>query len=189
MSIPIAFIFWSILALGLASIVLLAVARQSRSVLPPLVLAPGETLPTAPIQRAARWSLVVSLPLMLIAGGVIASEGPTVYQDDDTIRLLVTGLLIASLFTLAAPMLVAGIWSSRGDDKLDERDRAILSRAPAGQAGAMLVVLAVWTIALQESFRGQPGIPHEFLYLIFWSCALVSLLASNVGILMGYMRA
>ena len=99
-----------------------------------------------------------------------------------------TGLLLASMVVLVAPTLLVGTWAGREDGRLDERDRAILARAPAGQAAAMLVVLAVWMIALTESFRGEPGIPGVFLNLIFWSCLLVSLLASNVGILIGYRR-
>jgi ABC-type uncharacterized transport system permease subunit len=180
-------ILWGVLALGLASIAVLVAARHSRSIAPPLVLPPGETLPTAPMQRLVRWSLLLGLPLAAAAGVVVAWFGPIVY-DDDAIRLLVTGLLLASLVVLAAPTLLVGVWSSRGDEKLDERDRAILARAPAGQAAAMLVVLAVWVIALTESFRGEPGIPDVFLNLIFWSCLLVSQLASNVGILIGYRR-
>jgi hypothetical protein len=119
---------------------------------------------------------------------LVASFGPTAYSDDDAVRLSVTGLLLASVLALAAPTLLARVWATRDDDKLDERDRAILARAPAGQAGAMLVLLAVWIIALTETYRGEPGIPTVFLNLIFWSCLLVSLLASNVGILLGYRR-
>jgi hypothetical protein len=181
-------ILWTVLALGLAFVAVLLAARHSRSIVPPLVMPPGETLPTAPLQRLMRWSLVLGLPPMVAAGVVVAWFGPTVYDDDDAVRLAVTGLLLASLLVLAAPTLLVGVWSSRGDERLDERDRAILARGPAGQAGAILIVLAVWMIALQESYRGEPGIPGVFLNLIFWSCLLVSLLASNVGILIGYRR-
>jgi hypothetical protein len=179
-------IFWSVLALGLVFVAVFLAARYSRSIAPPLVMPPGETLPTAPMQRLARWSLALGLPPMVAAGALVAWFGPTVYSDDDAVRLSVTGLLVASLVVLATPMLLASVWSSRGDERLDERDRAILARAPAGQAAAMMVVLAVWMVALQESFRGEPGIPGVFLNLIFWSCLLVSLLASNAGVLIGY---
>ena len=181
-------ILWTVLALGLVFVVVLVAARHSRSLVPPLVLPPGETLPTAPMQRLVRWSLVLALPPMVAAGAVIAWFGPAVFSDDDAVRLSVTGLLLVSLLVLAAPSMLASVWSSRGDEKLDERDRAILARAPAGQAAAMLVVLVVWVIALQESFRGEPGIPGVFLNLIFWSCLLVSLVAANAGILIGYRR-
>jgi hypothetical protein len=181
-------ILWTIVAIVLVLLAVYAVARHSRSVLPAPGMPPGESPPATRMQRLASWSLLLGLPLVATAGGVVAWFGAEVFYDDDAVRLPVTGLLLAGMAVLAAPTLLAGMWIGR-DDLLDERDRAILARAPAGQALAMLIVLAVWTIALQESYRGQPGIPHVFLYLILWSCIEVSLLASNVGILIGYRRA
>ena len=182
-------ILWAVVAVALVAVVIAVAAYQTRAITPALVLPPGETLPPTRLQRLVRWSLVLGLILMAVAGVVIAAVGPIQYFDDDTVRLAVTVLLIASLFVLAAPSATAGVWAIRGDEILDERERAILARAPAGQAGAILVVLAVWVIALQESYRGEAGIPHVYLYLVFWSCLLVSLVASNVGILLGYRRS
>jgi len=181
-------ILWSVLALGLVFVAVVAAAYLGRSVAPPLVMPAGETLPTSPFQRLVRWSLALGLLPMAAAVGLVAWFGPIDYSEDDAVRLAVTLLLLGSLVVLAAPTLLAGVWATRDEGKLDERDRAILARAPAGQAAAMLVVLAVWVIALQESYRGGPGIPTVFLNLIFWSCLLVSLLASNAGILIGYRR-
>ncbi len=182
-------ILWTVFALGLVFIAVLAAARYSRTIAPPLVMPPGESFPTTPMQRRVQWALVLGLPPMLAAGALVVWIGPTVYDADDAVRLLVTGLMVASLLVLAAPGLLVGVWSSRAGERLDERDRAILARAPAGQAAAIVVLLAVWTIALTESFRGEPGIPGVYLNLIFWSCLLVGQLASCVSILIGYRRA
>ena len=181
-------IFWIVIALALVFIAILVAARRSRSIVPPLVMPPGETFPTAPMERVVRRALVLGLPLLLTAGVVVAWFGPTAYANEDAIRACVTVLLVAGMLVLATPSLVASMWSSRGEEKLDERDRAILARGPAGQAAAMLVVLAVWTIALQVTYRSEPGIPDIFLTLMFWSCLLVSLVASNAGVLLGYRR-
>jgi hypothetical protein len=180
--------FWSILALALVPAAAAVATFRSRNIAPPLVMPPGETFPTTSLQRLARWSLALGLVPMAVAVALVASLGPTAYTDDDAVRLSVMGLLLASVLAFAAPTLLAGVWARRDDDKLDERDRAILARAPAGQAAAMLVLLAIWMIVLTETFRGQPGIPAVFMNLIFWSCLLVGLLASNVGILLGYRR-
>ena len=126
---------------------------------------------------------------MIAAGAVVAWFGPIAFDNDDAVRLTATGLALVSLFVLAAPGMIAGAWSSRGDEKLDERDRAILARGPAGQAAAILVVLAVWVIALGEAYRGEPGILGIFLYLVFWSCLLAGLVASNAGVLLSYRQA
>jgi hypothetical protein len=183
-----AVILWSVVALGLAFVAVLLAAYYSRSIAPPLVLPAGESLPPTPLQRAVRWSLALSLPILVAIVALVAWFGPVAYFDNDPVRLAVTALLIAGMLVLVAPIMLVGTWARQRDNRLDERDRTILGRAPAGQAAAMLIVLAVWTIALQESYRGQPGIPHTYLYLIFWSCLLVSLLASNLGILIGYRR-
>ncbi len=182
-------IFWSILALALVPAAAAVATLHSRSIAPPLVMPPGETFPTTSLQRLARWSLALGLVPMAVAGALVASFGPTAYSDDDVVRLAVTGLVLASVLALAAPTLLGGVWARRDDDTLDERDRAILARAPAGQAAAVLVLLAIWMIALTETFRGEPGIPPAFLSLVFWSCLLVGLLASNVSILLSYRRA
>jgi hypothetical protein len=181
-------IFWSILALALVPVAVAVATFHSRRIAPPLVMPPGETFPTTPLQRLVRQSLALGLISLAVAGALVVSFGPTAYSDDVPVRLSVTGLLLASVLALAAPTLLAGMWARRDDDKLDERDRAILARAPAGQAAAMLVLLAIWMIALTETFSGEPGIPAVFVNLIFWSCLLVGLLGSSVGILLGYRR-
>jgi hypothetical protein len=182
-------IFWSIVALALVPAAAALATFHSRSIAPPLVMPPGETFGTTSLQRLARWSLGLGLVPTAMAGALVAWFGPTAYFDDDVFRLSVTVLVLASVLALAAPTLLGGLWARRGEDKLDERDRAILARAPAGQAAAMLVLLAIWMIALTETFSGEPGIPPIFLNLVFWSCLLVGLLASNVGILLGYRRS
>ena len=182
-------ILWSVLAIGLTFVAVLVAAHHARSIAPPLEMPLGETLPTAPLQRLVRWSLVLGLLPLATAAAVVTWFGPTVFDVDVTVRLSVTGLLLATLFVLVVPHLFAGIWCSSGSGKMDERDRAILSRAPAGQAAAMMVLLAVWMVALQEGFRGEPGIPTVFLHLMFWSCLLVGLMGSHIGILIGYRRS
>jgi H+/Cl- antiporter ClcA len=79
-------------------------------------------------------------------------------------------------------------WTARDDGTLDERDRAILAGASAGQAPAMLVTLAAWMIGLVEAYRSTHLIPSVFLYLIFWSCIVVSVLSLLAGVALGYRR-
>lgn len=179
-------IFWSVLALALVPAAAAVATIHSRGIAPPLVMPPGETFPTTSLQRLVRWSLALGLAPLVVAGALVARFGPTAYSNDDAVRLWATGLLLASALALTAPTVLAGAWARRDDDKLDERDRAILARAPAGQAAAMLVLLAIWMIALTETFPGEPGIPAVFVNLIFWSCLTVGLLASNIGILLSY---
>jgi hypothetical protein len=79
--------------------------------------------------------------------------------------------------------------SQRDDGTLDERDRTILASAPAGQAPAMMVTMAAWMIFLIETFHASHFIPSVFLYLIFWSLLMVSILALLAGVVISYRRS
>lgn len=124
-----------------------------------------------------------------MAAGIVATYGPHVFWNDDRVRLTVTGLLLAALGVFAFVSARAGLWIAKDDGHLDERDRAILAGASAGQAGAILVTLAVWAIALTETYHSAGSIPVVFLYLIFWSCLTMSFLAWFGGIVIGYRRS
>ena len=53
----------------------------------------------------------------------------------------------------------------------------------------MIVTLAAWSIALVETSQPTHMIPSVFLYLIFWSCIMVSVLALLSGVVLGYLQA
>lgn len=97
-----------------------------------------------------------------------------------TLALLVAGLIIyvTSLRTLEA----------RDDGTFDERDSTILARSYAGVGGAMMVVVAVWMVALTEAHRETHMMPTYYLYLMFWSCVMTNVIASIAGILLAYRR-
>lgn len=152
-------------------------------------LPPGEVFPVAPLQRLARWGLAVALLLVGLAVGVVALYGPAVFYDDDRVRITVTGLMLGALAVFAFVSARAGLWMRRSDAHLDERDQVILGAASSGQSGAMLVTLAVWIIALIEHYRVAGSVPLVFLYLIFWSTLMASLLAWLAGVVLGYRRS
>lgn len=181
-------ILWIILALGAAFGALYAVVRRAQRQLPPLVLPPGETMPTTAMQRLAWQTLVPVLLLTLAATAVVVHHGVDVWWNNDRVRLTATGLLLAGLALFTYYIIRVRIWIIRDDGTLDERDRAILASAPAGQAPAMMVTLAAWMIGLTESFRATHLVPSAFLYLIFWSLVMVSILAMLSGVIIGYGR-
>ena len=182
-------ILFSVIALGAAFVVFFIAVRRAQRRLPPIVLAPGEKLPTTPLQRLAQRCLVLILLPTLAAAAVVVYHGVQVWWDSDPVRLTATGLLLLALGVFAAYGVRIGIWTARDDGTLDERDRAILASAPAGQAPAMLVTLAAWMIGLIEAYHGAGAVPSLFLYLIFWSCLMVSVLALLAGVVIGYRRS
>jgi hypothetical protein len=181
---------WLVIALGLSAAVVFFAAARTRRILPPVELPPGEKLPSTPLQRLTRWCFVLILIASAVAFGIVWHHGVQVWWDDDPVRLTVTGVLLVGLGVFAVYFLLVGVWAAQESGKLDERDRAILARAPAGVGGAMMVVMAVWMIALTEGFRPAGGqMPTYFLYLIFWSCVMVNAMAHIGGVLIAYRRS
>lgn len=181
-------ILWLVVALGATAALVYLAARRARRLQPPLELPPGESLPSTPLQRLARLGLALTLICFSVAAGIVIAYGPQVYWDDDQVRLTAMGFMLAGLAAFAFVGARAGLWMKTDDGQLDERDRAILSGASSGQSGAILVTLAVWQIALAETFRAAGAVPIVFLYLMFWSCMMMTILAWLSGIVIGYRR-
>ncbi len=181
-------VLWTVAALAAGLLVTFIVLRRAVARRPPLALPPGERLPSTPLQRMAGWCLGAGLLIATVAAIVVLRFGPDSFDRSDDVRRAVTGLLLAAVAVLGFFGIRASVWAGREDSALDERDRAILGRAPRAQATAMLVTLAVWVIALQETFTGTRLVPVVYLHLVFWSCIIVSLLALPLGVLLGYRR-
>ncbi|HSW29199.1 MAG TPA: hypothetical protein VLH75_06850 [Longimicrobiales bacterium] len=180
-------VLWAILALvvGLAAIVV-----KARLAVPPRPpLPPDVELPDTPLQRTSRLSLGAGLVLAAFACGVVVVHGPEATMADDRVRLLFTALLMAILVALSGASIRLKVQAGREGGMLDERDRAILDRAPAVQGAGTILTLAVWTVGLMVRFHGAGAVPLDYVVLLFWSCLVVHLLALPVGILMGYRRS
>lgn len=179
-------IMWAVLALlGGLGVVWIGTRRAlpAREPLPE-----GVELPPTLVQRLSWWSLGVGLVLSAGAAAVVVANGPDRTYGDDGVRLLFTGLVLAAVVVVGG----ATMWGKQRALKaggFDERDEAILARAPAAQGGAMLVTLAIWVIGLTERFHAAGAVPVFYLYLLFWSCLLVNLMALPVGVLAGYRRS
>lgn len=181
-------ILWSIVAIIVAFGALYASVRLAQRRLPPIALPSGEEMPATPLQRLARRTLLLTSLATIAAAAVVMSRGVAAWWENDAVRLTATGLLLAGLVAFTVYQARVRTWTVRDDGTLDERDRAILASAPAGQAPAMLVALAAWMIALTEAYRSTHLVPSAFLYLIFWSMVMVSVLGLLAGVLLGYRR-
>jgi hypothetical protein len=182
-------IVWAIAALAAGLLAVVIAARPALEPRAPLALPPGERLPSTPLQRLARWSIAGGLLFAAAAAALVVGAGVARFDDDGHVRLTVTALLLCSIAVLGFFGIRTRSWVARGDDALDERDQAILGRAPAAQAVAMLVTLAVWIVGLQQTFPATRLVPVIYLYLVFWSCVVVDLVALPVGVLLGYRRS
>lgn len=180
-------ILWIVIALAAAVGWSYLTVRRTQQVLGSIELSDGERLPTTPMQRVAWQALVPTVLFMLIAAVVCANYGVVGVWNNDRVRLVVTLLLIAALGGYTYWIVRVRTWLIR-DDTLDERDRAILAAAPAGQAPAMMVAMAAWLIYLIETFHATHLVQSAYLYAIFWTVLLTSVVASLLGVLVGYRR-
>lgn len=181
-------VLWIVIALAAAFVFVYLSARRLRAPRPPIVLAPGEKIPTTPLQRLVQWAFAIAVALALLAAAIVMYHGPQVYWDNDRVRLTVMGVLFAMMGVFVFVGIRTATWLQQGDAVIDEHDRAVMSHATTGQAGAILITLAVWQIGLAETYHGNGQVPMVFLYLIFWSCVVMALLSWLAGIVLGYRR-
>jgi hypothetical protein len=88
-------------------------------------------------------------------------------------------------------LLLSTPWKGRrkpGVD-IDERDLAIMRRAPQVQLLAVMLTLAGWVIGLTEYYWEAGVMPIMWPYLMMWSALIVSTLAQSLGVLIGYWRS
>ncbi len=154
----------------------------------PLSLEERGELAKAPmprLQRRAWWGLAISGLTLVSVASILFSQGAAAYWENDDLRLLVVGIFLGGLFAYVAVVLVALVKDER-DNRLDERDQVILRRAATTQVAMMILTLAAWLVVLPKMFHEQGAVPVVYLYLMFGSVVLVTLLGQSLGILMGY---
>lgn len=182
-------VLWIILALGIAATWSFITVRRAQQLFPDVPLPAGEALPTTALQRLARLAFGLTLVPALAAAIVVVYHGVETVWNTDHVRITVTVLNLAALAGFTYYLARVRRWLTTDDGSLDERDRAILAAAPAAQAPAMMVTFGVWMIALIERFQPTHLVPSAFLYAIFWSLLMVSVVALLAGVLIGYRRA
>ncbi len=141
------------------------------------------------LQRRALVSLVLGLvwtailvALFVVRGGVER------FSTDSSTRILLSVLFVLMLLFSG---LLGVPWKARkgpGGD-VDERDLAILERAPQVQLLAVMLTLAAWVIGLTEYYWERGTVPILWLNLMLYSSLIASTLAQSLGVLIGYRRS
>jgi ABC-type antimicrobial peptide transport system permease subunit len=139
----------------------------------------------APLQKRALYGLIFGVVwAVTIIVVFIMRGGVNAFNEDLGFRLIVDGLWIGGLVVYL--ILFRTIIGKPG--KFDERDKLIMDRAPNLQWMAVIIALVVWMIALSEVYHDVGQVPVVFLFLIFMSSLIVSMIAQSMGILIGYRR-
>ena len=137
----------------------------------------------APLQRRALYGLIFGIGWSVAIITVFLTQGGIdAFNTDAEFRLLVDGLWVGGL--VAYLILFRTIIGKPG--KYDERDQLIMDRSPRVQWLSVIISLVVWVLVLSEVYHQAGQIPVVFLFLIFMSSLIVSMIAQSVGILLGY---
>lgn len=139
----------------------------------------------APLQKRALYGIafgviwvIAILIVFLIKGGISTFDQDAQFRG--IIYVLWIGGLIAYLILFETIL--------RKPIQVDERDRLIMDLSPKVQWRAVIFTLVAWVIALSEIYRVEGQVPIIFLFLIFMSVLIVSMIAQCLGILIGYWR-
>ena len=141
--------------------------------------------PMSSLHRRAWWGLAISGLTLVSVASILFSQGAAAYWENDDLRLLVMGIFLGGMFAYVAVVLVASARDEHAN-RLDERDQVILRRAATTQVAMVILTLAAWLVALPKMFHEQGAVPVVYLYLMFGSVILVTLLGQSLGILIGY---
>jgi len=146
-------------------------------------------LPATPLQRLALRSLGLAVALSGLLVGLVAVFGVDRTELDASVRIGFELVLVAILGVFLVMTIRISGWLRREDGTVDERDLRILGGSHGVASAAILLTLAIWQIVLVERYHAIGQIPVSYLYMIFWSCVVVGLVAMPLGILIGYRRA
>jgi hypothetical protein len=180
-------ILWTVLALAAALLAIGVAMRDLRAVRDKQAGLPWERLPLTPLQKLSFWSLGVAVAITAAIVAILVTSGPESIGEP-VVRLTAEVLCVAGLVGYLAVSTRGLLRPGALEEVLDERDRAILERAPSAQAQAVVVLMAAWSVILTEAYWRTGQVPIVFMALIFWSCLLVSMMALPIGVLIGYFR-
>jgi L-asparagine transporter-like permease len=146
----------------------------------------------APLQKRAWYGLIIGILWAAVTLVVfITGGGVDEFTKNQSFRILMDALFIGWLivYMIILRSTLALRKPRKGKVSVDERDMAILNRAPLIQLWTVIISLVVWAISLTEIYWNQGAIPIMYMYIIFFSSLVVSTLAQSAGILIGYWRA
>jgi protein-S-isoprenylcysteine O-methyltransferase Ste14 len=142
-----------------------------------------------PQEKRAWYGLVIGILWTLSMVAVFVMRGVTAFDEDVGMRVIVYILFAAGILAYVAMMYITGWRMSRDGVIQDERDKLILRRVPVYQMFAVLFTLAIWMVALTETYDEEGQIPIVFPYLIFESAIVVNIVFASAGTLIAYWRA
>jgi len=144
----------------------------------------------APLQKRALISLILGLVFTVVLVVLFVNWGGVAgFASNSTSRLILSALFVAMLLAAGALLGAPRRGQNGAKVEVDERDLAIMQRAPQVQLLAVMLTLAGWVIGLTEYYWEAEVIPVMWPYLMMWSTLIASTLAQSLGVLIGYWRS
>ena len=142
-----------------------------------------------PQQRRAWYGLAIGIVWTLSMVALFVVRGATTFYEDTGMRFTAYAVFFGGILAYVAMMYITGRKMARDGVIQDERDRLILRWVPIYQMLAVILTLAVWMIALTETYEEEGQIPIVFPNLIFFSAIVVNMVFASAGTLIAYWKA
>ncbi len=139
------------------------------------------------IQLKRAWAALIIATAMLVSVVVLLLRMDTnLWCLDESTRHAMYGIFIVGGLLYG---LVVLLMRPRGHQvQTDERDTVIRRKAMVVQWWAVFVTTLVWANALTKMYYEECAVPVKYLWFIFWSTVLISLIAQSAGIIIGYWK-
>lgn len=148
----------------------------------------GEAIGATPLQRVALASLISTGAFAGPGLAVLLFGGIDQWNASAGQRVLVSVLSLMGVIAATLPILLTRRAAHRGRLVLDERDLAVLQRAPEVQSWVLVLALTAWTIGLTEQFTRAGAVPLPWLSIAFMTMLVLWALALPLGIVLGYRK-
>jgi len=142
----------------------------------------------APQLKRAWASLIIGMIFFAIIIGIIITNEPLTFIENQSIKELVYGIMILGLLIYGVVVLFFRSHEQKSSVLKDERDHIIGMKAMKYQLWIRSLVLLIWMIALIETYDSQQSIPLVYPYFIFITTIISGALAQSFGIIVGYAR-
>jgi hypothetical protein len=142
----------------------------------------------APQLKRAWASLIIGLVFFTLVIGVVISNDPIRFLENDSVKILVYGIMILGVVLYGIVVLYFRSREGNRSVLKDERDHVINLKAMKHQLWIRSLILLIWMIALIETYQHQHSIPLVYPFFIFISTIISGALAQSLGIIIGYAR-
>ncbi len=174
-----------VILLDAAAVIIIVRYWPKKAKLSPEVLMEMADAPMPILQKRAWWGLGIGVAAFCVIAVILTTKGAMTYWVDDDLRLVVVGIFMAGLLGSVGVTNLPLI-RRPARQQLDERDRAVLARAPTAQMTLVVLGVAVWVFSLTRQFHDEGAVPVVYLYLMFGSIILFMMIGQSLGILLGY---